>query len=152
MRWARAGEASSVMLCGHSKRLSKYLRLVAIELEHKAFQAIKKWNMDLKAFSIKRKLQIVELEEWREKACHSVMLYNERTKRWHDKRIKIKYFKLGDKALLFNSHIHLFGHGMLLSHPKNFISKCEPYSSINLNFQKDFLQFKLNDLFYLFYI
>jgi hypothetical protein len=30
-------------------------------------------------------------------------------------------FKPGDKVLLFNSHIHLFGHGMLCS-------KCEgPY-------------------------
>jgi hypothetical protein len=32
-------------------------------------------------------------------------------KRWHDKRIKIKHFKMGDKVLLFNSRIGLFGHG-----------------------------------------
>jgi hypothetical protein len=32
---------------------------------------------------------------------------------WHDKRIKIKQFEPGDKVLLFNSPIHLFGHGKL---------------------------------------
>jgi hypothetical protein len=86
-----------------------------VELEHKAFLAIKKWNMDLKAAGTKRKIQITELEEWREKAYHSAKLYKERIKRWHDKRIKIKQFKQGDKILLFNSRIHLFGHGKLQS-------------------------------------
>ena len=55
------------------------------------------------------------MEEWREKAYHSSKLYKERTKRWHDKRIKIKTFKPGDKVLLFNSRVRLFGHGKLRS-------------------------------------
>jgi hypothetical protein len=32
----------------------------------------------------KRKIQIAELEEWREKAYHIAKLYKERTKIWHD--------------------------------------------------------------------
>jgi hypothetical protein len=52
------------------------------------------------------------LEEWREKAYHNSKIYKERTKRWHDKRIK-KEFVLGDKVLLFNSRVKLFGHGKL---------------------------------------
>ena len=37
------------------------------------------------------------------------------TKRWHDKRIKVKTFKPGDKVLVFNSRVKLFGHGKLRS-------------------------------------
>jgi hypothetical protein len=84
-------------------------------LPHKAFWAIKKWNMNLKAARIKMKIQIAKLEEWREKAYQSAKLNKERTKRWHDKRIKIKQFEPGDKALLFNYRIHLFLHGKLHS-------------------------------------
>jgi hypothetical protein len=73
------------------------------------------WNMDLKAVETKRKIQIAKLEEWREKAYHSAKLYKERTKRWHDKRIKIKQLKPGDKVLLFNSRVHLCGYGKLCS-------------------------------------
>jgi hypothetical protein len=71
--------------------------------------------MDLKAVGTKRKIQIAKLEEWREKAYHSAKLYKERTNRWDDKRIKIKPFKPGDKILLFNSRICLFGHDKLRS-------------------------------------
>ena len=67
--------------------------------------------MDLQSGGIKRQIQLAELDEWREKAYHSSKLYKERTKHWHDKRIKIKQFKAGDKVHLFNSHIRLFGHG-----------------------------------------
>jgi hypothetical protein len=48
--------------------------------------------------------------EWREKAYHSAKLYKERIKRWHDKRVRTKQFKPGDKVLLFNSRVHLSGH------------------------------------------
>jgi hypothetical protein len=71
--------------------------------------------MDLKAAVTKRKIQIIKLEEWREKAYHSVKLYKERIKRWHDKQVKTKQFKPGDKVLPFNSHVHLFGYGKLRS-------------------------------------
>jgi hypothetical protein len=71
--------------------------------------------MDLKAAGTKRKIQIAELEEWRENAYHSAKPYKETIKRWHDKRIKTKQFKPGDKVLLFNSHVRLFSHGKLRS-------------------------------------
>ena len=86
-----------------------------IELEFKAHWVIKQWNMDFEAAGIKRKMQLSKLDEWHEKAYHNTKIYKERTIRWHDKRIKKKEFTLGDKVLLFNSRVKLFGHGKLQS-------------------------------------
>jgi hypothetical protein len=53
--------------------------------------------------------------KWKEKAYHSAKLYKDGTKSWHDERIKTKKFKPGDKVLLVNSRVRLFGHGKLHS-------------------------------------
>jgi hypothetical protein len=71
--------------------------------------------MDLEVAGIKRKMQLSELDEWREKAYHNFKIYKERTKRWHDKRIKKKDFTPGDNVLLSNSKVKLFRHGKLQS-------------------------------------
>jgi hypothetical protein len=81
-----------------------------VELEFKAHWAIKRWNMDFKAAGTKQKMQLSEVEEWREKMYQSAKIYKERTKRWHDKRIIKKQFNPGDQVLLFNSRVRLFGH------------------------------------------
>ena len=60
-------------------------------------------------------MQLSELDEWLEKAYHNSMIYKVRTKRWHDKRIKMKELAPGDKVLLFNSRVKLFGLGKLRS-------------------------------------
>ena len=69
--------------------------------------------MDFEVIGTKRKMQLLELDEWREKAYHNSKIYKERMKRWHDKRIKKEVFTLGDKVLLFNSRVKLFGHRKL---------------------------------------
>ena len=71
-----------------------------VELEFKAHWAIKRWNMDLEAAGTKRKMQLSELDEWREKAYHKAKIYKERTKIWHDKRIKKKEFIPRDKVFV----------------------------------------------------
>ena len=81
--------------------------------------------MDFKLANRNRQKQIAKLEEWREKAYHSANFYKERTKRWHDHRIKLKEFKQGDKVLFFNSKVKLFGEGKLRSKWKG------PYTIIN---------------------
>ena len=81
-----------------------------VKLEHRAHWSIRKFNMNFQKAGLHRKQQLSELEEWRDKAYHSAKIYKEKTKKWHDKRIKQKEFKPGDKILLFNSRIKLFGH------------------------------------------
>jgi hypothetical protein len=47
--------------------------------------------MDFEATGVKRKMQLLELDEWHERAYHYSKIYKERTKRWHDKRIKKEF-------------------------------------------------------------
>ena len=69
--------------------------------------------MDFEATGTKRKMQLSELNEWREKAYHNAKIYKQRTKRWHDKRINKKEFTPRDKVLLFNFRVKLFRHRKL---------------------------------------
>ncbi|KAJ9542484.1 hypothetical protein OSB04_028990 [Centaurea solstitialis] len=79
-----------------------------VELEHRAFWAVKKCNMRMDEAGVLRKLQLQELEEIRNDAYESSKIYKERTKAFHDKLISRKEFVVGQKVLLFHSRLKLF--------------------------------------------
>ncbi|GJR38805.1 reverse transcriptase domain-containing protein [Tanacetum coccineum] len=69
-----------------------------------AFRTAYKTPTDLIAAGEKRMFQLHELDELRYQAYENSRLYKERTKVWHDRKLRMrKEFKQGNKVLLFHS-------------------------------------------------
>ena len=79
-----------------------------VELEHRAYWAIKRLNFALDKAGETRKLQLDELEELRNDAYDCAKNYKDRIKAMHDRHILRKEFHHGQKVLLYNSRLHLF--------------------------------------------
>ncbi|XP_038904279.1 uncharacterized protein LOC120090633 [Benincasa hispida] len=71
-----------------------------LELEHKALWVVKKLNFELKEAGEARKLQFVELDEWRTQDYENAKIYKERAKFWHDKQLCGKNLHVRQKVLL----------------------------------------------------
>nr|GEZ79384.1 hypothetical protein [Tanacetum cinerariifolium] len=79
-----------------------------VKIEHKAYWALKQCNIDLTAAAKNRFMELNELMKLKDGAYENTRIYKERTKRWHDSRLRWdKDFKVGDKVLLFNSRLKM---------------------------------------------
>nr|GEV41874.1 hypothetical protein [Tanacetum cinerariifolium] len=89
--------------------VSKWVKAQAFLTNDARNMAIKNFNLDLTKAGENRFLQINELDEMRLDAYETSISYKERTRRWHDKRIKAPTnYEKGNKVLLFNLRLRLF--------------------------------------------
>ncbi|GJX50259.1 reverse transcriptase domain-containing protein [Tanacetum coccineum] len=81
-----------------------------VEVEHKAYCALKQCNIDLTTAAKNHFMELNELMELRDGAYENTRIYKERTKRWHDFRLRgDKNFKVGDKDLAERKEIDNVG-------------------------------------------
>nr|GEU36370.1 reverse transcriptase domain-containing protein [Tanacetum cinerariifolium] len=134
VRIVRPGQTSSIMLFGHSRPLTKLI----LDVLHISWFTIK---LVIFLFSWSTRPTLNKL---RDQAYENSLIYKEKTKRLHDSKIKNRVFNIGDKVLLFKSHLKIFS-GKLKSRWSGpfTISSVYPYGTVKLS-QPDGPNFKVN--------
>nr|GFB39620.1 reverse transcriptase domain-containing protein [Tanacetum cinerariifolium] len=105
-----------------------------IELEHKAYWALKHVSFDLKTAGDHQKLQLNQLNELRDQAYENSLIYKDKKKKLHDSKIKNNIFNVGDQVLLFNSRLKIFSRKLKTRWSGPFtITKVFPYGTVELS-------------------
>nr|GEX22819.1 reverse transcriptase domain-containing protein [Tanacetum cinerariifolium] len=146
--WAFRTTFKTHIECTSLKLVYRKACHLPIELEHKAYLALKHANFDLLTTGDHRKVQLNELNKLRDQAYKNSLIYKEKTKRLHDSKIKDRVFNVGDRVLLCNSRLKIFSGKLKTCWSGPFtITQVFPYGTVELsqtdepNF-KDFLDFK----------
>ncbi|GJV00097.1 hypothetical protein Tco_1329367 [Tanacetum coccineum] len=101
--------------------------------------------MNLTAATKNRFMELNELIELRDGAYENTRIYKERTKKWHDSRLRgDKDFKVGDNVLLFNSRLRMHP-GKLKSkwYDPNVVKTVYPYGTVEIT-NKNGISFNVN--------
>ena len=116
-----------------------------VEIEYKAWWAVKKLNLYMGRAGLNRLLNVNELEELRNDAYFNSKIEKDELKRWHDQLIARTHFKQGDQVLLYDSKLHLFP-GKLKSRWTGLFTIQEVYlnGSVDLFNPNDYRVFKVN--------
>nr|GFC72863.1 reverse transcriptase domain-containing protein [Tanacetum cinerariifolium] len=142
--WAFGIAYKTPIVCTPYKLVYEKSCHLPIELEHKAYWALKHVNFNLKTVGDHRKLQINKPNELRDQAYKNSLIYKEKMKKIHDVKIKNRIFNVGDRVLLFNSHLRIFSRKLRTRWSGPFtITKVFPYGTVELS-QPDGQNFKQN--------
>nr|XP_025631036.1 uncharacterized protein LOC112723873 [Arachis hypogaea] len=117
-----------------------------VEIQHKAYWAVKHCNPDLKGAGMEYKLQLEELECLRLEAYENSKFYKEKAKTFHDQNIRRKSFKIGDEVLLDNSRLRLMPGKLRFRWDGPFkVVDVKPYGVVEVVQPINGTTFKIND-------